>query len=140
MYYAHATHLVCGHLIFFKRGRSIFARIGGAVYGYLSGFVGIGGPLRGALLLGYGLEKEEYIATSGAISLLIDLTRVPAYLFSGYLSSQYYIMIPFMLIVALAGSSASKILLNRLQPKVFSSIIQMAILIMGVKILLGTLT
>ncbi|MEJ2097782.1 MAG: TSUP family transporter [Deltaproteobacteria bacterium] len=96
--------------------------LGGALYGYLSGFVGTGGPLRGVLLLGYGLEKEEYIATSGAISLLIDLTRVPAYLFSGYLSSQYYAMVPFMLVVALAGSSASKIIHNRLQPKVFSII------------------
>ena len=101
--------------------------IGGLVYGYLSGFVGTGGPLRGALLLGLGLDKEEYIATSGAISLLIDLTRVPAYLVSGYLNYQYYTMIPFLLVVALVGSSSSKFIVDIIKPEDFRKIIQIVI-------------
>ena len=112
---------------------------GGAFYGYLSGFAGTGGPLRGALLLGLGLEKEEYIATSGAISLLVDLTRVPVYLLSGYLSSQYIIITPLLLFVALARSSASKLLVKRIKPQTFRKIIQVAVLIMGIKILLETI-
>jgi uncharacterized membrane protein YfcA len=108
---------------------------GGVVYGYLSGFAGTGGPMRGAVLLGLGLEKEEYIATSGAISLLVDLTRVPAYLLNGYLSPQYYAMTPFLLVVALAGSSASKYIVNRVQQQVFRRIIQVGVLLMGIKLL-----
>jgi uncharacterized membrane protein YfcA len=111
---------------------------GGAAYGLLSGLAGTGGPLRGSLLLGLGLEKEEYIATSGAISLLIDLTRVPTYLLSGYLDPQYYTITPLLLIVALAGSTASKHLIKTIKPGAFRKTIQAAVLLMGLKILADT--
>ena len=54
--------------------------IGGALSGFLQGLLGIGGPLRGAFLISYDLDKFKYIATLAAIAVIIDLTRIPIYL------------------------------------------------------------
>ncbi len=83
------------------RGNSI---LGGSTYGFLSGLVETGGPIRGAILTAFGLEKEEYISTSGAIikaklepylgflhsvqhgkpSLVCDLEELYRYLVDGF--------------------------------------------------------
>lgn len=109
--------------------------IGGSVYGFLSGLVGTGGPLRGAILIGFGLERELYIATSGIISFMIDLTRNPVYLWRGFLRPEYYWFLPFLLIVALAGAYTSRKIVDRIPKEKFTKIIQLAILIVSLKLI-----
>lgn len=52
--------------------RTFIASAGGASYGFLAGIFGIGGAVRGVFLSAFDLQKAVYIATSGAIALVID--------------------------------------------------------------------
>jgi len=112
-------------------GRSV---LGGGVYGFFSGLVGTGGPIRGAILSAFGLEQGTYIATSGAISLLVDLTRVPVYLLSGFLAPGYYWYVPLLLAVALAGSYMSRRLVDRIPADRFRVIINLAIMLVSLRL------
>jgi uncharacterized membrane protein YfcA len=114
--------------------------LGGSIYGFFSGLVGTGGPLRGAILIGFGLQRELYIATSGVISLMIDLTRIPVYLWKGLLPPEYYWYLPFLFVVALAGSYTSKFIVERVPVKKFTKIVQAAILLVSLKLVLEGLT
>jgi len=56
--------------------------IGGLLSGLLGGLIGNQGAIRSAYLLGYRLEKEVFIGTATAISVVIDLSRIPVYVFN----------------------------------------------------------
>jgi uncharacterized membrane protein YfcA len=58
----------------------------GALSGLLGGLVGNQGGIRSAALIGFGLPKEEFVATATAIALLVDGARLPFYLASEHTS------------------------------------------------------
>jgi uncharacterized membrane protein YfcA len=107
--------------------------IGGGASGFLAGLIGTGGALRGAFLTGFGLPKDKYIATSSAIALAVDLTRIPVYLSSGFLENKYYWYIPLLLIIALLGSFSGKLIVGRIPQKKFTKLVLAAILLIGLK-------
>ncbi|MFZ5933196.1 MAG: sulfite exporter TauE/SafE family protein [Patescibacteria group bacterium] len=78
--------------------------LGGGLSGFLAGLIGTGGALRGTFLTGFGLPKEKYIATSAAIALAVDVTRIPIYFSQGFLNRAYYFSIPILLVIALVGA------------------------------------
>ncbi len=86
--------------------------------------------------LGLGLERELYIATSGVVSFMIDLTRIPVYLWKGFLQPEYYSYLPFLLIVALAGSYFSKLIVEKVPVKRFTKIVQVSILLISIKLVI----
>lgn len=110
---------------------------GGAVYGFFSGLVGSGGPLRGAMLTSFGLTGGVYVATSGGVSFLTDLVRISVYLWRGFLSPGFYGYVPLLFVVALAGSFFSKVAVDRIPRERFRRLIHVAILLAGVRLLLG---
>jgi len=55
---------------------------GGLLSGFLGGLIGNQGAIRSAYLLGYRLEKEVFVATATAISVVIDCSRIPIYVFN----------------------------------------------------------
>ena len=63
---------------------------GGGISGFITGIVGTGGALRATFLTGFNLEKTKYIATAAVIALATDATRIPSYLYQGFLLPQYY--------------------------------------------------
>ena len=123
----------------FKSNR-LFLLIGGSIYGFFSGLVGSGGPLRGALLSSFGLTGGIYIATNGGISFLTDIVRVTVYLWNGYLSSEYFRNIPLLLIVALIGGFFSKLAVERIKETRFKDFIHIAVMLASLKILLDAIT
>ncbi|MBI2012221.1 sulfite exporter TauE/SafE family protein [Candidatus Daviesbacteria bacterium] len=107
--------------------------VGGSLSGFLAGLIGTGGALRGAFLTAFGLPKEKYIATSAAIALAVDLTRIPIYLSQGFLKSNLYWYIPVLLIIALIGSFTGKQIVKIIPQKQFKKVVLVAILIIGIK-------
>lgn len=107
--------------------------IGGGLSGFLAGLIGTGGALRGAFLTAFGLPKERYIATAAAIALAVDFTRIPVYFAEGFLSSQYYWYVPFLFVVALAGSFVGRQIVKRVPQKTFRKMVLIVILIFGIK-------
>lgn len=103
--------------------------IGGSLSGFLQGLMGIGGPLRGAFLISYNLEKYKYIATLAVIAVAIDLTRIPIYFANNLLEPQYYYYIPPLIIIGILGSYTGKRIVNIIPQKEFKKIVLIAIAI-----------
>lgn len=106
---------------------------GGSISGFLAGLIGTGGALRGAFLTAFGLPKEKYIATAAAIALAVDITRIPVYFAEGFLRSEFYWYVPFLLVIALAGSFTGKQIVKRIPQGKFKKIVLIAILLIGFK-------
>ncbi len=86
--------------------KPFWALLGGSLSGFIAGMFGTGGPIRSAFLLVFKLPKETYLATVGAIALVVDITRVTTYFLNDYaLDTTYYLglffWIPLTLIAAL---------------------------------------
>lgn len=113
--------------------------LGGSVYGFSAGLIGTGGPIRGALLAAFHLAPQTYIATSGAISILVDLTRVPTYLLNGFLRPSYYGYVPFLFLVAITGAVLSRQLVARTSSTTFRQLIRLAIGGIGLKLVVENL-
>ena len=113
--------------------------VGGSIYGFSAGLIGTGGPIRGALLSAFQLAPQTYISTSGAISFLVDLIRVPTYLLNGFLQPRYYIYIPFLFLVAITGAVMSRQLVARTSSTKFRHVIRLAIGSIGLKLFVENL-
>jgi len=119
-----------------KIKRSLFNSIvGGGLSGFLAGLIGTGGALRGAFLTAFGLPKEKYVATSAAIALAVDFTRIPVYFAEGFLDSKNYWYIPFLLAMAMIGSFTGKQIVKKVPQGKFRKIVLGAILIVGIKLI-----
>jgi uncharacterized membrane protein YfcA len=62
----------------------------------------------------------------------VDVSRSVIYLYNGYLPAAYYFYIPFLLLVAVAGSWIGKKLLSRVSQVNFRRIVLLLIFLTGV--------
>ena len=109
------------------RAAKINTIAGGSLSGFLQGLVGIGGPLRGAFLISYNLEKFKYIATLAAIAVIIDATRIPIYFANNLLESQFFYYIPPLVIIGIVGSYTGKKIVGRIPQNIFKKIVLVGI-------------
>jgi uncharacterized membrane protein YfcA len=113
--------------------------VGGSVYGFSAGLIGSGGPIRGALLSAFKLTPQTYISTSGAISFLVDMIRVPTYLLNGFLQPRFYVYVPVLFLVAITGAVLSRQLVARTRSTVFRQLVRIAIGGVGLKLFVENL-
>jgi uncharacterized protein len=113
--------------------------IGGAISGFLQGLLGIGGPLRGAFLISYDLDRFKYIATLAAIAVVTDLTRIPIYLSNNLLEPEYYVYIPLLVVMGIVGSYIGKRIVVFIPQVVFKRVVLVAIGIASLILILGGL-
>lgn len=85
---------------------------GGAISGLLAGLVGTGGAVRGLTLSAFHLPKDIFIATSAMIDLGVDASRAIVYIGSGYFHHEHFFLIPFLILISIAGSYIGKVLLK----------------------------
>ncbi|HWY11322.1 MAG TPA: sulfite exporter TauE/SafE family protein [Bacteroidia bacterium] len=116
------------------------AILGGSISGFLAGLIGTGGAIRGLSLAAFGLEKTTFIATSAAIDFFVDLTRSVIYLSNNFLEKEYYKTIPFLFIIAVAGSYAGKLILKYISTTQFKKIVLSFILVIGLIMIWKTLS
>jgi uncharacterized membrane protein YfcA len=112
------------------------AIIGGSLSGFLAGLIGLGGAIRGAFLTAFNLPKEIYVATSAMIAVVIDTTRIPTYLLTETVQDDsYYVLLPFLCLMAYFGVRTGKVLLQKINQVAFRRIVSLALFAAGVKIL-----
>jgi len=109
----------------------------GALTGFFAGIFGIGGEINAVALSAFNLEKAIYVATAGAISFMIDSTRIVMYIRGGtrldpILVSSFFIFIPVSLIGAMIGKKWIK---NIPQEK-FRNFVAIFIFLFGLKLVL----
>jgi uncharacterized protein len=109
------------------------AWIAGGLSGLFGGLVGNQGGIRSAALFGFEVSKEEFVATSTAIALLVDIGRVPI-----YTANEFHEMVSawpalaVAIVGVLAGTIIGKSLLRWIPEAVFRRIVSLLILALGI--------
>ncbi|MEQ8425194.1 MAG: sulfite exporter TauE/SafE family protein [Cyclobacteriaceae bacterium] len=110
---------------------------GGALSGFLAGFIGTGGAVRGVVLAAFNLEKNFFVGTSAAIDFGVDLSRMLIYLDNGFFDSKYLWHIPSLLVGAFLGSYLGKRILAKISQENFRKIILGLILMIGISLIIN---
>lgn len=113
--------------------------VGGSATGFITALVGTGGALRATLLQGFNIEKVKYIATAATIALATDATRIPVYISQGFLIEQYYLYLPMLLGIALAGSFIGRKIVKRIDQEKFRKMVLVAIILVSIKFIIDGL-
>jgi len=112
------------------------ALLGGSMYGFSSGISGIGGEIRSMFLLAYKLPKSVYIATTGAISLIIDTTRIITYVWGGArLETVLIYSAPFLVAATLGGAYVGKNIVDKVPKERFRQIVGIFLFLIAVKMI-----
>jgi len=115
---------------------SFNALLGGGLSGFLAGLIGMGGAVRSMFLIAFNLPKEIYVATGALIAFVIDLTRIPTYLWTGVVSDHaYYALLPILVMIAYLGVRTGKSLLGKIDQEIFRKIVLGALLFVGIRLL-----
>lgn len=112
---------------------------GGSVAGFLAGFIGTGGAIRGLSLAAYNLEKNLFVGTSAAIDMGVDLSRSVVYISNDFLNPTDYYLLPILLVVSVIGSYIGKLLLDKINQDYFRKIVLGLILGVGIFMLVRTI-
>ncbi|MBI2985088.1 MAG: sulfite exporter TauE/SafE family protein [Candidatus Kerfeldbacteria bacterium] len=115
---------------------NVTALSGGALSGFFAGMFGIGGAIRGMFLAAFDLPKAVYIATVGAIGLLVDSTRIATYYHGGAtlpkeLSYGLLLFIP----ISFVGAQIAKKIVDKIPQHSFRAVIAAFLLIVGLKLI-----
>jgi uncharacterized protein len=109
---------------------------GGSATGFITPLVGTGGALRATLRQGFNIEKVKYLATAATIALAIDVTRIPVYISQGFLTQQYFLYIPILFGISLAGSFIGRRIVKRINQELFRKIVLRAIILVSIKFII----
>ena len=105
--------------------------------GLMGGMIGNQGAIRSAYLLNYGLSKESFIATATSISIIIDLTRIPVYLYSESARLEEHAgTLGLLILAAFAGILGGRELLKKLSLNRFRLLIAAFLILSGFYLIL----
>ncbi len=110
---------------------------GGALTGFFAGIFGIGGEINAVALSAFNLKKAVYVATAGAISFMIDSTRIATYIRGGIgleptILAGFLIFIPLSLIGAMIGKRG----IEKIPQEKFRNFVAVFIFLFGLKLVL----
>jgi uncharacterized protein len=110
----------------------------GALSGFFGGVVGNQGGLRAAALSAFGLTPTAFVATSTFTGTLVDLARVPIYLYGAHTDlGPIWGLIGIAALGVLAGTLVGERLLLGLSPARFRRVVSVAVGLLGLWFLLG---
>jgi uncharacterized membrane protein YfcA len=112
------------------RGKA--AWVAGAVSGLLGGLVGNQGGLRSAALLGFGLPRDQFVATATAIGLFVDGARLPIYLYrEGASLWDLRLEIIVATIGVVIGTLVGAKTLRRIPERIFRRVVAVVLAVLG---------
>ena len=116
---------------------NVAALSGGALSGFFAGMFGIGGAIRSMFLTAFDLPKAVYIATAGAIGLLVDSTRIITYFTGGATLPEklwwgLFLFIP----VSFLGANIAKSIVDKIPQNKFRMVVAVFLFVIGAKLIL----
>lgn len=115
--------------------RNVTAISGGALSGFFAGMFGIGGAIRSAFLTAFNLPKAVYIATAGAIGLIVDSTRIVTYFTGGAtLPNELWYGLLLFIPVSFVGAQIAKKVVDKIPQDKFRIVVAVFLLVIGVKL------
>ena len=120
------------------RLRGALAWIGGALSGFFGGLVGNQGGIRTAAMLGFETGKRQFVATTTAVALLVDLARVPVYVAVEFRTlAGLWLLILIGTAGVVVGTLFGETLLARVPESRFRMVVGTLLLLLGVSFLIG---
>ncbi len=119
------------------RLRGALAWLGGALSGFFGGLVGNQGGIRTAAMLGFEVDKRQFVATTTAVALVIDAARVP--IFIAFEARALMTILPVITIATLGviiGTLFGERLLARVPEPRFRVVVGALLLLLGVSFLI----
>lgn len=109
---------------------------GGALSGFFAGMFGIGGAMRGMFLSAFDLPKAVYIATAGAIGIMVDSTRIIAYFTGGAtLPKELWRGLVLFIPVSFFGAQIAKRIVDKIPQNKFRVVIAVFLFVIGVTLI-----
>ncbi|MFH1643699.1 MAG: sulfite exporter TauE/SafE family protein [bacterium] len=146
IYYAYkiiGTILIIYSTTIFLNGKIImpqnnfFIASGGAISGFLSGLIGLGGAIRATFLHAADLPKLTFIFTATFISFFIDIVRLTTYVLQGTrLNAMFIISIIFYIPVSILGVFLAKKFVDFIPQQKFRMLVTIFLAIFGVYLLI----
>ena len=120
------------------RLRGTLAWLGGALSGFFGGLVGNQGGVRTAAMLGFDVDKRQFVATTTAVALLIDMARVPVYLALEWAQlARIWPTIALGTVGVIGGTLFGERLLARVPQRRFRAVVGVLLLMLGASFLIG---
>jgi uncharacterized membrane protein YfcA len=114
------------------------ALTGGALSGFFAGMFGLGGAIRGLFLSAFDLPKAVYIATAGAIGLMVDATRIITYFTGGTtLARELWWGLLVFVPVSFLGARIARKIVDRIPQEKFRQTVALLLLAVGLKLILA---
>ncbi|MBI3115273.1 MAG: sulfite exporter TauE/SafE family protein [Candidatus Kerfeldbacteria bacterium] len=109
---------------------------GGALSGFFAGLFGIGGAIRAVFLSAFGLPKAVYIATAGAIGLLVDSMRIVTYAAGdAMLPNRLWWGLLLLIPVSFFGARVAKRVVERIPERRFRLAVAFFLALVGLKLI-----
>jgi uncharacterized membrane protein YfcA len=115
-----------------------FVWVAGGISGLFGGLVGNQGSIRSSAMLGFKLDKNQFVATATGIALIVDVSRVPVYLavqWAQIISIWPYILL--MIAGVIIGTAGGRKFLEKLPSHLFKRIVSVIILVVGFLVVTG---
>jgi len=110
---------------------------GGALSGFFAGIFGIGGAIRAMFLSAFDLPKAVYIATAGAIGILVDTARLVAYFTGGTaLPKELWQGLLLFIPISFLGAWIGKRIVTTISQAKFRTVIAVFLFAIGAKLIL----
>lgn len=111
--------------------------VGGGLSGFLAGIFGMGGAVRGMFLTAFDLPKAVYLATAGAIALIVDTTRLATYVAVGArLPSLLLWGLLVFVPASFLGARIAQLVVDKIPQAHFRKVVAAFLFLVGVKLLL----
>jgi len=111
------------------------AIIGALTSGFFAGIFGIRGAIRAVFLSAYDFPHKTYISTIGAVSILLDSTRIGVYFWQGiYLTNDLLFGLWFYIIASFVGSYIGGHLIHLIPQGQFRKIVAIFLLLARIRL------
>jgi len=119
------------------RAGNAAALSGGALSGFFAGMFGIGGAIRSMFLSAFDLPKAVYIATAGAVGLMVDSTRIIAYFTGGAtLPKELWWGLLLFIPASFLGAQIAKRIVDKIPQSRFRAVVAVFLFAIGVKLII----
>lgn len=105
--------------------------IAGGIAGFMAGFIGTGGAIRGIALTAFNLEKNFYVGTSSMIDFGVDAGRASVYWHNDFFTRDLIAYLPAIAAAAFLGSYLGKMILGKISQQTFRKIVLVLIFLTG---------
>ena len=108
------------------------AWVAGAISGALGGLVGNQGGIRSAAMLGFDVPRHAFVATATAVGLIVDLARMPVYLFvHGPEVAKLWPQLLVATVGAIVGTLIGQRILTQIPETLYRKLVSGLVLVLG---------